>query len=70
MRVGLLSLEDGLGRRLVPFGARGIPVDRLLKVGFEVGLFGPEPVLRRREETGMRDLEFGLPGLPGLSGDP
>lgn len=40
--------------------------DRLRNVELEVGerLSGPEPVTRRWEETGMRDLEDGLPGDP------
>lgn len=63
---GGLSLADGLGRRLVPFGARGMPWDRLLNVGFVDGerLSEPEAVTRRCEEIGMRDLELGLPGDP------
>lgn len=63
---GGLSLPDGLGRRLLPFGARGMAEDRLLKVEFEVDewLSGPEAAGRRCDEIGMRDLEFGLPGEP------
>lgn len=60
---GELSFGDGLGRRLVPFGARGIAFDRLLKFGLE-GLSGTEAVTGRCEETGMRDLEFGETGDP------
>lgn len=62
MRVGLF-FGDGLGRRLVPFGARGMALDRLLKFGLE-GLSGTEAVTGRCEETGMRDLEFGEMGDP------
>jgi hypothetical protein len=51
----------------MPLGGTVMAADRLLNVGFEVGdrASGPEAVTRRCEETGMRDLEFGLSG--GLS---
>jgi hypothetical protein len=40
--------------------------ERLLNVAFAVGerVSEPEPELSRREEIGMRDLEFGLSGDP------
>jgi hypothetical protein len=67
MRGGLF-FGDGLGRRLVPLGGTGMEADRLLKVGLEVGegLSGPKAELTRLAETGMRDLELGLPGEPLL----
>lgn len=64
---GGLSFPDGLGRRLLPFGAKGMAEDRPLKVEFEVRdwLSRPEAVGSRCDESGMRDLEFGDPS-PGF----
>ena len=67
---GELCLGDGIGRRLPPLGGEVMAADRLLNVGLEDGDKLSEPeVTKRCEQTGMRDLEFGLPGgdpWPGL----